>query len=79
MSAKLGHFIGVFGPIVLAHLMLDIIHMMAKPSVNNSDADRSHMSEPTKYIVRCCELRKRRMVKTAPVNVRPRIRVNTQN
>jgi hypothetical protein len=53
--------------------------MMAKPSVNNSDADRSQMSEPTKYIVRCCELRKRRMVKPVQVNVRPRVRVHAAN
>lgn len=65
--------------IALACLMLNVRYMMVKPSINNSDVDRSHMSEPTKYIVRCCELRKRRMVKTAPVSVRPRIRVNVQN
>lgn len=59
--------------------MLKIICMMAKPSVNNSDADRSQMSEPTKYIVRCCELRKRRMVKPVQVNVRPRVRVHAAN
>jgi hypothetical protein len=51
--------------------------MMAKPSVNNSDADRRLvMSEPTKYIVRCCELRKRRMVRSVPVSPRPRVRIH---
>lgn len=77
--SKWAVFQGFLVPIALACLMLEINCMMAKPSVNNSDADRSHMSEPTKYIVRCCELRKRRMVKSAPVSVRPRVRVNVHN
>ncbi|HZV36187.1 MAG TPA: hypothetical protein VFB72_16545 [Verrucomicrobiae bacterium] len=50
--------------------------MMEKTSIHNGNVERSHMSEPTKYIVRCCELRKRRMIKSAPVSVRPRIRIN---
>lgn len=75
----MGHLTGVFGSIALACLMLEINYMMAKPPMNKSETDRSHMSEPTKYIVRCCELRKRRMVKSAPVSVRPRARVNVQN
>jgi hypothetical protein len=37
------------------------------------------MAEPTKYIVRCCEMRKQRQVKTAPVASRPRIRVNVES
>jgi hypothetical protein len=50
---------------------------MTKPSNNISDTERLQMSEPTKYIVRCCELRKRRQVKlaSAPITA-PRIRVN---
>ena len=50
------------------------IDSMSKPSINNSDADHQPMSEPTKYIIRCCELRKRRQGKPslspAPVRIR---------
>ena len=53
--------------------------MMAKPSVNNSDADRVELPEPTKYIVRCCEIRKRREMKPVLVNTRPRVRIHVQN
>jgi len=58
--------------------MLKGFSMMAKPSVNNSDIERSQLPEPTKYIVRCCELRKRREVRSAPVAIRPRVRVNAE-
>jgi hypothetical protein len=47
--------------------------------VSNSDTDHSKMAEPTKYIVRACENRKRREVKSAPVNSRPRVRVSVEN
>lgn len=70
---------GFWASIALACLMLKVNSMMEKTSVHNSDVERSHMSEPTKYIVRCCELRKRRMIKSVPVSVRPRIRVNVPN
>ena len=53
--------------------------MMSKPSVNNSDADRAQMPEPTKYILRCCELRKRREVKREAVAARTRVRVNVEH
>lgn len=53
--------------------------MMSKPSVQNSDADRVQMPEPTKYILRCCELRKRREIKVAAASARPRVRVTVEH
>jgi hypothetical protein len=45
--------------------------MMSKSSTNNSDTERHQMAEPTKYIVRCCEMRKRREGRQAGVVSRP--------
>jgi len=52
--------------------------MMSKPSTNNSDTERHQVAEPTKYILRCCELRKRREGKQAPAASRQRIRVGIE-
>jgi hypothetical protein len=52
--------------------------MSTKPSINNSDSDRQPIAEPTKYIIHCCELRKRRNGKppfgTTPERIRITVR-----
>ena len=53
--------------------------MMSKPSTNNSDTERHQMAEPTKYILRCCEMRKRREGKQASAAGRPLILVCLEN
>ncbi len=50
---------------------------MSNPSAQSSDADRQPVAEPTKYILLCCELRKRREGRAASVG-RPRVRVNPE-
>jgi hypothetical protein len=56
-----------------------LTRIMSKPSVNSSDADRQPIAEPTKYIVLCCELRKRREVRSSSIPSRQRIRVSVEN
>ena len=41
--------------------------MLLKQSTNGPVTIQPVMSEPTKFIVRCCELRKRRVGQFAPV------------
>jgi hypothetical protein len=53
---------------------------MSKVSTDQSTSIEVQMAEPTKYIVRCCEMRKRRSeMKSAPVGSRPRVRVSVEN
>jgi hypothetical protein len=53
--------------------------MTSQTAMNASDADRQPMAEPTKYIVRCCEMRKQRQVKSAPAPNRQRIRIKIES
>ena len=56
------------------------IRMPKTEHPNLSDTQRLQMSEPTKYIVRCCEMRKRRQtVKLPPVTNAPRIRISFES
>jgi hypothetical protein len=43
--------------------------MITKNNETSFDATRVRVSEPTKYIIHCCELRKRREAKAVAVAV----------
>lgn len=65
---------GLFWPKTgMAQIMLQRVGMTSK-SKNNSVEVRCHMSEPTKFIVRCCELRKLRTGQTPRVSDRQQMR-----
>jgi hypothetical protein len=53
--------------------------MTAKLSASSSDADRQPVAEPTKYIVRCCEMRKRREIRSSSLSGRQRIRAGLES
>jgi hypothetical protein len=59
--------------------MLEFKVMMPKPLANSCDADRQPVAEPTKYIVRCCELRKRRELRPSLLSGRQRIHVSLES
>jgi hypothetical protein len=52
---------------------------MSKPSTSSSVADPRPVSDPTKSIVRCCELRKRRLGQTPFASDRQRGSANSSN
>jgi hypothetical protein len=53
--------------------------MTPQTTQNIGELDRQPMAEPTKYIVRCCEMRKQRQMKSAGAPNRQRIRVNMES
>ncbi len=53
--------------------------MVLKVSTNGTVPDQQSKSEPTKCIVQCCELRKRRVGQIALLAETQRIRVKLQN
>ncbi len=73
-------FWGHFGlKTALARIMLKIDDVMLKSSNNSPVAVRCEMSEPTKFIMRCCELRKLRMRQTLRVPERQQPRDPSRN
>jgi hypothetical protein len=63
----------------MARLMLKLKRMVFKASTNGTVQEQQSKSEPTKCIVQCCELRKRRVGQIALLAETQRIRVKIQN
>jgi hypothetical protein len=65
--------------ITVAWLMLRLWCMVLKVSTNGTAQEQQSKSEPTKCIVQCCELRKKRVGQIALLAETQRIRVKLPN